>query len=179
MQEVVTIKNQWLCSHVDIEYPTPLSLKGRDIYMAALLPCEYQICDMSSGSTFFEKDIFCADFHRMTVMFAVLQSQSYKTINEQEAVLEFLAQIMYSKPCDLYLGFHNGEPVASAIITHHHNVLLCSDIYVAKLYQDHTIDFAQGALQKWLEQHRLIGETLPTQFMIEVSSKRVISTSVR
>jgi hypothetical protein len=179
MQEVVTVKNQWLCSHVDIEYPTPLSVKGREIYMASLLPCTYQICDMSAGSTFLQNDIFCADFHRMTVMFAVLQSQSYKTINEQEAVLEFLAQIIYSKPCDLYLGFHNGEPVASAIITHHNDALLCSDIHMTELYQDQAINFAQGALQKWLEQHRLVSAVLPIQFVVEVPSERVTSTSVR
>jgi hypothetical protein len=171
MQDIITVKNQWLHSHVEVDYPTPLSLKGRDIYMTSRLPCEYQTYSDLECAKFHPDEIFCADFHRMTIMFALLQAQKFTASSDQEAVLEFLTQIIYSPPCDLYIGFDGGEPVAVAIITHQADRLLCSDLHVISSYQDQMMNFAHAAMAKWLEVHRLEDALVPSQFIVEVTGK--------
>lgn len=61
-------------------------------------------------------------------MFSLLQSKRWEEQNEQELIVEFLSQIIFSEPCDLYVGFQNGEPSAAAIITKNGKELLVSDV---------------------------------------------------
>lgn len=63
-------------------------------------------------------------------MFALLQSKRWEQQTDQQMIIEFLTQIIYSEPCQLFLGFKDGEPVAAAIVTLSNAELLVSDLYV-------------------------------------------------
>ncbi|UUM32526.1 flavodoxin [Vibrio japonicus] len=126
-------KNQWLAQQVDVEYPTKESIEGRKIYLESVESAECFKIDptqLPSGS-YADDEIFLVDFHRLTVMFALLQSQRWQSKSEQELIVEFLTQIIYSEPCQLYIGFKNGEPSAAAMVTETGGELLISDIIVA------------------------------------------------
>ncbi|NRF26941.1 flavodoxin [Vibrio coralliilyticus] len=127
---IVETKNQWLSQHIDVEFPTKESLAGRQLYMAKSQDSQFEtLVSLPEPSTAFsEQDIFKVDFHRLTVMFSLLQSKRWEEQNEQELIVEFLSQIIFSEPCDLYVGFQNGEPTAAAIVTKLDDSLLISDV---------------------------------------------------
>lgn len=127
---IVETKNQWLSQHIDVEFPTKESLAGRQLYLAKSQDSQFEkLVGLPEPSTIFsEQDIFKVDFHRLTVMFSLLQSKRWEEQNEQELIVEFLSQIIFSEPCDLYVGFQNGEPSAAAIITKDGKELLVSDV---------------------------------------------------
>ncbi len=74
-------KNAWLHDLVEVEFPTPESLKGRDIYFQMLEQQQYQVVDKDSllagEAECKTDDIFLVDFHRLTIMFSLLQSQRW------------------------------------------------------------------------------------------------------
>ncbi len=132
MSEIPSIaeeKNQWLYSHIDIKFPTKESIQGRRCYKARMKGAEYQVMDVpeTSGS-FTDSDLYKVDFHRATVMFSLLQAKRWDDKAEQEAIVEFFTQIIFSSPCDLYLGFADGQPIAAAIVTSVDDELLISDL---------------------------------------------------
>lgn len=129
--EIVNIKNQWLRSHVDVAYPTPESLKGCACYFSRLqtLSCARfspeKHHELMDGLT-----IYPVDFHRLTILFALLQAQSFADEDTQQLVVEFLTQIIYSPPCHLYLGLVHGKPVLAGIVTQVSTDMLISDLAV-------------------------------------------------
>lgn len=128
---IADIKNQWLYQQVEVEFPTKESLAGLALYRAEAQGKEIVELDASAtDSTFDQEDIFLVDFHRLTVMFALLQSGRWQKPTDQELIVEFLTQIIYSTPCELYLGFQQGEPVAAAIVTINEQQALISDVVV-------------------------------------------------
>ncbi len=126
-------KNQWLAQQVDVEYPTKESIEGRKIYLESVEKAQCLKVDPTElpNGSYADEEIFLVDFHRLTVMFALLQSQRWQSKSEQELIVEFLTQIIYSEPCQLYVGFKNGEPLAAAIVTEIDDEVLISDIIVA------------------------------------------------
>ncbi len=127
---VVTVKNQWLLSQVDVEFPTSESLEGRDVYQALsqqnqVTPFQPQACDEQ-----LLQEIYLVDFHRLTVWFALLQATRGTSKHEQDRLVEFFTQIIYSPPCQLFIGFHLGEPVAAGMVTQHEQSVLLSDLVV-------------------------------------------------
>lgn len=131
VQAIAELKNNWLASQIDVEFPTQESLAGHSLYQkrAALFTYHELSQDEFAGSTLFpEQDVFLVDFHRLTVMFALLQAQVWEGEQEQALTTEFFTQIIYSSPCDLYLGFLSGEPVACAIVTQQESASLISDV---------------------------------------------------
>lgn len=129
---IAKIKNQWLAEQVDVQYPTKESLAGRKLYLAKAEQQHFTTLDtdIQYEPNFAQEDIFLVDFHRLTVMFSLLQSQRWDKPEEQELIVEFLTQIIYSEPCQLYLGFSNGEPVAAAVVTTTDDAFLISDVVV-------------------------------------------------
>ncbi|MGO1298711.1 MAG: hypothetical protein ACTMIA_15610 [Vibrio sp.] len=126
---IVAVKNQWLYQQVDVEYPTPESLRGRARYqslieMQVIEPCQSSPVSLSGD------DLYLVDFHRLTILFAMLQSQRVEGDVPQAELLEFFAQIILSKPCELYVGFCDGQPCAAAIVTEYHQEWLISDCVV-------------------------------------------------
>lgn len=130
--EIAQVKNSWLYQQVDVQFPTKESLKGRELYKQAVSTRKYEtLTELPISETSFdEDDIFLVDFHRLTVMFALIQSSQWEGEFEQEMLVEFLTQIIYSEPCSLYLGFQSGEPVAAAIVTKSEQSVLISDVVV-------------------------------------------------
>lgn len=128
---IADIKNQWLYQQVEVEFPTKESLAGLALYRAESEGKELVSLDASTpDSTFHQEDIFLVDFHRLTVMFALLQASRWQKSSDQDLIVEFLTQIIYSTPCELYLGFQQGEPVAAAILTFDEQQALISDVVV-------------------------------------------------
>ncbi len=127
-------KNAWLYDHVEVEFPTSESLKGREIYFQALKEKAYQEVEKSTllmgEAEFNTADIFLVDFHRLTIMFSILQSHRWHDKYEQEMVVEYLTQIILSPDFELYVGFRDGNPVGAAIISHFEGNTLISDVAV-------------------------------------------------
>ena len=87
-------KNAWLHDLVEVEFPTPESLKGRETYFQATNAQEYQIVAKDSllegEANLQADDIFLVDFHRLTIMFSILQSQRWEEQYDQEMIVEYL-----------------------------------------------------------------------------------------
>ncbi|WNJ97648.1 flavodoxin [Vibrio ruber] len=146
---IAQIKNQWLSAQVDVAYPTPQSLIGRDLYLASVQQCTYQDVALPAVAELIAQDVYRVDFHRLTVMFAQLQAGQYQTPTEKEAIIEFFTQIIYAPPCELYLGFEQGEPVAAGILTQTEAGVLVSDLVIAKTSSAYEtpLDFAYQILK--------------------------------
>lgn len=127
---IAELKNQWLFQHVNVEFPTPESLAGRELYKQKLAEKTYcQIgTDVIEHQPLNLDDVYLVDFHRLTVAFSLLQAKQWDDQAEQNLVVEFLSQIIYSAPCDLYLAFSDGEAIAAAIVTTSDKELLISDL---------------------------------------------------
>ncbi|NIY91969.1 hypothetical protein [Vibrio diazotrophicus] len=156
---VFKVKNQWLFDQVEVEFPTPESLKGRAIYKSL---CEDKLVTLLTNNSAQESDInlddiYLVDFHRLTVMFSLLQASRGRDEQEQNYLLEFFTQIIFSEPCYLYVGFKQSEPVAAALITESENELLVSDVVIKDLAYSSADLFAQAVIQKWLISHDFSG----------------------
>ncbi|MDC5842376.1 flavodoxin [Vibrio europaeus] len=130
--KIAEIKNEWLYQQVDVEYPTKESIAGLALYKEKSASCQYDQLESvpTESSDFGKDDIFLVDFHRLTVMFALLQARRWQSQADKDLILEFLSQIIYSEPCSLYLGFKSGEAIAAAIVTTSEDASLISDIVV-------------------------------------------------
>ncbi|UGA57157.1 hypothetical protein [Vibrio sp. VB16] len=133
--EPVEKKHQWLISHVDVSFPTPESILGRDLYIARekqvqyieIIASEIEILDESLID-----DVYLVDFHRLTVMFAQLQSSFWSDKSDQNYVLEFFAQIALSQDHNLYVGFKGGQATVCGMTTVSDRTLLISDLISLK-----------------------------------------------
>lgn len=100
-QQLVSVerKNAWLHDLVEVEFPTPESLKGREIYFQALDHQAYQVVDkdtlLMGDPECNAEDIFLVDFHRLTVMFSILQSQRWDAQYDKDMIVEYLTQIIF------------------------------------------------------------------------------------
>lgn len=130
LPKIAETKNQWLYQQVDVEFPTKESIAGMELYKAAVTQRQYQLMAQvpTQDGTFADEDIYLVDFHRLTVMFSLLQAGMWSSEPEQQLIVEFLTQIIYSEPCSLYLGFKDGEAVAAAIVTVEPESVLVSDV---------------------------------------------------
>lgn len=132
LPKIAELKNQWLYQQVDVEFPTKESIAGLDVYKSAVSARQYQTLTevpLHEGIIDVE-DIYLVDFHRLTVMFALIQASMWQNESEQELIVEFLTQIIYSDPCSLYLGFKDGEAIAAAIVTRDEQSVLISDVAI-------------------------------------------------
>jgi len=142
-------KNHWLLSHVDVAFPTEESIKGKELYLEQQQKAtytEYGVEPDKSHSAYID-DIYLVDFHRLTVMFAQLQAQLWPEPEEQAWVLEFFAQITLSDQHPMYLGFSNGKPVISALVTEIEGELLISDVVSTSDVDDIKLLFAHQLLE--------------------------------
>ncbi|AUI88047.1 flavodoxin [Vibrio azureus] len=125
-------KNRWLHDLVEVEFPTKESLEGRKLYFQRLEQLTYQEVDpdllAKQELILSVDDIFRVDFHRLTVMYAILQSHHWVETREQELIVEYLSQIILTSDIDLYVGFKEGEPVGAAMICQDEETLLISDV---------------------------------------------------
>lgn len=143
--DLINKKNQWLAQQVAVEYPTPQSVLGKNLYLAAqsnkkAQQLETRTHNLSSNnnSPFIQEfeQIYLVDFHRLTISFAQLQSLQWSDPIERANVLEFLTQIILSEParlnqCHLFIAFNDEQAVISAIIYLEEKDALISDIVIA------------------------------------------------
>ncbi|SJL84633.1 hypothetical protein [Vibrio palustris] len=123
---IVAIKNQWLHQQVEVEHPTPESLRGREIYQS-LSAAQTVHAFVPDSVVLSENELYLVDFHRLTILFAMMQAKRIRDKSAQAELLEFFAQIILSKPCELYVGFSDGQPCAAAMLTEHDQEWLISD----------------------------------------------------
>lgn len=157
---IVDTKNQWLWSQVDVEYPTAESVQGRALYQSLIEARQTEPLDtVALEQQTVLDDIFLVDFHRLTIMFALLQASQFEQQQQQDLLVEFFTQIIYSEPCELYLGFADGQPAAAAILTCQNNQVLLSDIVVnsPQLFGNKR-QFAATVLEKWRRENEFSGE---------------------
>lgn len=156
---VVAVKNEWLFNQVEVEFPTPESLKGRAIYQSLCKGNHVRLwSDITAETSFNLDDIFLVDFHRLTIMFSLLQASRVNDEQQRELLIEFFTQIIFSEPCYLYVGFHQSEPVAAAIITQSDDQLLVSDIVMqAPDSLGSRQEFASAVVTKWCNSHDFEG----------------------
>ncbi|MDR9830078.1 flavodoxin [Vibrio sp. FNV 38] len=144
---IVVAKNDWLHHQIEVDYPTKESLKGRDLYFSRYgNELIYGLDEIEGQPNINAEDIFLVDFHRLTVKFALLQAQKWPSQDDQDLILEFLSQIIYSSPCQLYLAFAEGVAVAASIVTCVDNECLISDVMcIESVHRD---DFVQSLAWK-------------------------------
>lgn len=138
--ELVEKKHQWLISHVDVNFPTAESILGRDLYIAREKQVQYveiAATEMETLDPSLLDDVYLVDFHRLTVMFAQLQSTLWSDKSAQNYVLEFFAQIALSQDHDLYIGFKDGQATVCGVATMSDHTLLISDL--VSLKSDQTV----------------------------------------
>ncbi|MDF2154825.1 flavodoxin [Vibrio sp. CAU 1672] len=128
-------KNQWLHDLVEVEFPTAESLKGRALYFEAL---ENSVLSelgyeslLNAARPDAPESIYQVDFHRLTIMFAILQSQRWSAQEEQDLIVEYLTQIILDPDFELYVAFENGEAAAAAIVSQYEGQTLISDVALA------------------------------------------------
>ncbi|MBL4831044.1 MAG: hypothetical protein JKY55_14305 [Aliivibrio sp.] len=128
-------KMAWMLSHVDVQFPTPASLIGKDHYadLDAKMTDIHQIdfCLLHALSLpQFTDDIVLIDNHRMTIRLAMLLAEKWP--EHKESVFEFLTQIILDDDYQLYLALEQNQPTACAMVTKvTDNTVLISDIAFA------------------------------------------------
>ncbi|WP_299690002.1 hypothetical protein [uncultured Vibrio sp.] len=146
--EIAHNKNQWLFSQLDIAYPAKESLLGRELYKSQLSQKNYQLLPQEQTPTHID-ELHKVDFHKLTVLFSLNQASTYQSETERANILEFLSQIMLSDEHELYVGTHNGDVVASAIVTASDDALLISD--VVNQHDHNLAGFAKQLYDLWTQ----------------------------
>ncbi|MCE0496069.1 flavodoxin [Vibrio salinus] len=124
---IVETKNEWLRHQIEVEFPTKASLKGYHLQLERSLKCEVIAWTPSEQPCLCPFELFPVNFHRLTVYFAIMQSKRFALPEEQESIIEFYTQIIYSEPCQLYVGFREQEPVFACMVTKTGNQVLFSN----------------------------------------------------
>ncbi len=152
LPHVVNVKNKWLFDQVEVEHPTPESLRGREVYKKLCKRNTVNPLVLPDQTTSFNlEDIYLVDFHRLTVMFSILESLRGENEQERNDLVEFFTQIIFSEPCSLYVAFEQSEPVAAAIVTVSESQLLVSDIVFKSQAASSSLEqFAASIVAKWL-----------------------------
>lgn len=128
MKRLFETRTQWLSEQVNVEYPTKESLIGRDLYLEKTNVSCFEPITVMEGQDEISDVILPVTFHRMTILFALLQSEQFHDDAQSADVIEFLTQIIYGEPCQLFLAFEHGEAVAAALVTTQENRSLISDV---------------------------------------------------
>lgn len=131
---LVASKNQWLHNQVECEFPTKESLEGLALYQRSLSERTLQPLSCSLERSGNELEHFLVDFHRLTILFSILQSKRWASEAERALIVEFLTQIILAPEHALYVSFSAGEPVGALMLTYGDDQLLASDI----IYRDKT-----------------------------------------
>lgn len=121
-------KNDWLANQVEVDFPTKESLAGRELYLSSLSNRYIEQFSPLTPSNQSNTEWHLADFHRLTIMFALLQSKLWSSDQDQAMVVEFLTQIIFEPDYQIYVGFERGEPVSAALVCQSNKLLLVSDI---------------------------------------------------
>ncbi len=118
-EKLITLKNAWMASHItDAEFPTPLSEKGLHLYQLAHSELSTHIVDSMTYSSESSLTFYPVDCHPLTIRYALVYSSYWQQEDQQQAVIEYLTQIMFDADVNaqLYVGFYKGKPAATGMI---------------------------------------------------------------
>ncbi|MEC6797156.1 MULTISPECIES: hypothetical protein [Photobacterium] len=139
-EKLITLKNAWMASHItDAEFPTPLSEQGLHLYQLAHSELSTQIIDSIISPTESSLTFYPVDCHPLTIRYALVYSSYWQQEEQQQALVEYLTQIMFEtdENAQLYVGFYNGKPAATGMIytdiSDGNKVALVSDIHALPL----------------------------------------------
>lgn len=133
-------KNNWLAEQVNVAFPTPQSIEGRDLYLQAEKDKAYTLTQQHQLLTSaWIDEVVLVDFHRLTIIFSVLQATQWASEPEKEKlVIEFLTQIILSDEYQLYVGFVGAVPAAALIgkLDIENQMIVLSDVVIAPEYKE-------------------------------------------
>lgn len=120
-------KVAWLASQVNVDFPTPESVKGRDIYVnqVAINPEEYKSTPSDLSDTI---SVLQVTEHRLTIRWAMTVASQWKDETEYSHVLEFLTQIDLCDEYQLFVALDGMKPVAACLSQISENVMYVSDV---------------------------------------------------
>ncbi|UXI03975.1 hypothetical protein [Photobacterium sp. TY1-4] len=119
IEQLINSKNQWMASHItEAEFPTPQSQEGLTIYQAQQATGSYQLMTDRDDTPLSLLSIYPVDCHPLTIRFSMIRASQWSDAHEQEAVIEYLTQIMLEadSPAQLFVGFYQGKPAATGMI---------------------------------------------------------------
>ncbi|MGO2497902.1 MAG: flavodoxin [Vibrio litoralis] len=166
IESYILAKNQWLSKQVDVEFPTPESLIGRKVYLESQQNIKYSLSEVQSLlSNKVGLDVIEVDFHRLTILFSIIQASQFSDNPEQQSlVIEFLTQIILDDEYQLFLGFDDGEPVSALIckIDLDNQIAVLTDIVISQnyLHSFKTQDFASDVLQYLTAKSMIINKVI-------------------
>ncbi|WP_105056052.1 hypothetical protein [Aliivibrio sifiae] len=120
-------KLTWLANQVNVDFPTPESVKGRDVYLnqETLDSEEYTYL-----SPVFPENmsILLVTEHRLTIRWAMTVASQWDT--EYDDVLEFLTQVDLCDDYQLFIALDGMKPVAACVSQASDDVMYVSDVVV-------------------------------------------------
>lgn len=137
IEQLIEQKQTWMASHItEAEFPTPLSEKGLQLYQSNQLDQSTQLVSSVPDSSPNTLTIYPVDCHPLTIRFSMILASQWQEESEQEAVLEYLTQIMLEEdsPARLFVGFFKGKPTVCGMIYQTDDALaLVTDIHALPL----------------------------------------------
>ncbi|AZL86708.1 MULTISPECIES: hypothetical protein [Aliivibrio] len=120
-------KMDWLSSQVDVEFPTPESIKGRDVYLSQSLT-EQLTFTPDAGLISDTVTVLQVTEHRLTIRWAMTVASQWE--NTYDDVLEFLTQVDVSDEYQLFVALDGMKPVAACISQIIDGTMYVSDVVV-------------------------------------------------
>lgn len=125
-----------MASHItDAEYPTELSKQGLSLYQSQQDETTSTSLNAPQPLPSQHLSFYPVDCHPLTIRYALIRSKQWQDENQQEAVMEYLTQIMFEadSPAQLYVGFFKGKPAACGMLYQNEQGSLISDVYALPL----------------------------------------------
>ncbi|MDD9178475.1 MULTISPECIES: hypothetical protein [Aliivibrio] len=118
-------KQAWLSNQVNVDFPTPESVKGRDVYLKqpAKAAEEYTLSSETLPETI---SVLLVTEHRLTIRWAITVASQWDA--EYDEVLEFLTQIDLCDDYQLFVALDGMKPVAACLSQVIDGIMYVSDI---------------------------------------------------
>lgn len=145
-------KLAWLANQVNVDFPTPESVKGRDVYLnqETLDSAEYTYLSPELTKNI---SILLVIEHRLTIRWAMTVASQWDA--EYDDVLEFLTQVDLCDDYQLFIALDGMKPVAACLSQAFDDVMYVSDVVITS--NALTIDRFLSAVME--QQSTLTGHT--------------------
>jgi hypothetical protein len=145
-------KSAWLSSQVNVDFPTPESVKGRDIYLnqEVRVPEEYNYVSSTLADNV---SILQVTEHRLTIRWAMTVAKQWDA--EYDHVLEFLTQIDLCDDYQLFIALDGMLPIGACLTQISEKVMFVSDVSITS----HALDINEFLSVVMEQQTALTGGT--------------------
>lgn len=118
-------KLAWLVNQVNVDFPTPESVKGRDFYLKqpAKETIEHQLSAVTLPETV---SVLPVTEHRLTIRWAMTVASQWT--DEYDDVLEFLTQIDLCDDYQLFVALDGMKPIAACLSQVSEGIMYVSDV---------------------------------------------------